>query len=185
MIVGTTNNCVFTAGILRDILAIADYSSVFPGTILVQTSTNHNLVNGDTITIYDTTSYNGVYQVGIVDDTQFIIVAGFVSTETGVIVRGDRLRVDYTGVYNISLSLTAWSAVAGKVVKFELNKNVTALDNLVISHEFTTTENAQLSVAGLVNLSVSEDLWISILNQTSATDITIRHCNVTLERVIN
>ncbi len=66
------------------ITAVADHSGTVSGTVLV-TAAEHDLQTGDTVTITDTTSYNGDHVITVVTDDTFYFTATFVATETGTV----------------------------------------------------------------------------------------------------
>ena len=66
------------------ITAVADHSGTVSGTVLV-TSVAHDLQDGDTATITETTSYNGDHVITRVSVDTFYFEATFVATETGTV----------------------------------------------------------------------------------------------------
>ena len=73
-------------GVCGSITVVADYSATVAGTILV-TSTAHDLVTGDKITISGTTSYNDDFTITKVDADTFYITDIYVASETGDWIR--------------------------------------------------------------------------------------------------
>jgi len=65
------------------ISSFADYSGTVSGTVLVTTSSAHNLITGNNVAIEDTSNYTNEYEVTVVADTTFYITATWSSTETG------------------------------------------------------------------------------------------------------
>jgi len=66
--------------------------------------------------------------------------------------------------------------------KFELNKNATALDNTAVERVFSTSDYGALATHGLVSLAEGDRVWMSAVNETNTSDITIVHANLTLTR---
>jgi hypothetical protein len=64
-----------------------------------------------------------------------------------------------------------------------MNKNTTPLDNIAVSRKFATTDYTPMSSSGLVTLAEGDRVWCSVINQTSTTDITVRHANINLIRL--
>lgn len=65
------------------ISSFADYSGTVSGTVLVTTSSDHNLLSGNNVAIEDTDDYNDEYEVTVVSDTTFYVTATWSATETG------------------------------------------------------------------------------------------------------
>lgn len=82
---GTASQSVtITVGSQAVAAAITGFANAGGGNVTV-TAANSSLANGDTITIYGTTNYNGTYTVANRTATSFTIVATFVSNDaTGV-----------------------------------------------------------------------------------------------------
>lgn len=96
------------------ITAVADYSSTVSGDVLV-TAAAHDLQSNDTVTITDTTSYNGDKVITVIDDDTFHFTDTFVATETGTVqwtsdeftyrfTRPTSLRVTSVGVGGAELT---------------------------------------------------------------------------------
>ncbi len=66
------------------ITAVADHSSTVSGTVLM-TAASHDLQSGDTVTITDTTSYNGNHVITVVSSSTFYFTDTFTATETGTV----------------------------------------------------------------------------------------------------
>jgi hypothetical protein len=176
---GVLSGFTFHAGITGAIASVADGGG---GTVIV-TDVGHGLTSGDIITIHASTDYDGTYSITRIDDDTFRITAAWTATHTGSWHRGDNLKPTYAGTYKIAMSLTAFAAVANKTFKFEMNKNVTPLDNIVVSRKFSSTDYTPMSASGLVILAANDIIWVSCVDQTDGTDITIRHMNVSIHKL--
>jgi hypothetical protein len=185
ILTGLCNGFTFTAGVTGAIASVADYSGTVAGTIKITVTAGHNLTTGDIVTIHGTTNYNGTYSITTVSATEFRVTKAYVSTQTGSYTRGTRLvaGASVVGVYQITMGMTAWSANTGKTFKFEVNLNLTEPDNIVVSRAFATTDYSPMAACGLLELVPGDVLWIALVNQTSGTNITVRHLNLTVARV--
>jgi len=63
--------------------AISSFSNPGGGQVDALTSANHNLSNGDTVTILNTANYDGTYTVTVIGPNVFRFTATWVATETG------------------------------------------------------------------------------------------------------
>jgi len=63
------------------ISTFADYSGTVAGTVQCTTATVHNLVSGDIVTISDTTSYNGDFEITLIDTTNFYFTDTWVAND--------------------------------------------------------------------------------------------------------
>jgi len=68
-------------------------------------------------------------------------------------------------------------------IQFELNKGLTPLDNIAVTRKFASTDYGSMGCSGLVTIVAGDRIWLSTQNQTSTTDITVRHANVNLHRL--
>lgn len=162
---------------------ITDYGGTVPGAVLL-TDTAHGLTTGDIVTIHSSTSYNGTKTITKVTNDTFYFIATYISDQSADWAMGSYLRCSTgsDGIYFISFSLTSFAAVANKVFKFELNKNTTKLDNTAVSRSYSSTDYGSTAGGGLVSLVEGDRVWLSVLNNTDATDITIRHANVRITK---
>ena len=162
---------------------ITDYSGTVAGTVLL-TDVAHGLVTGDIVTVHTSTNYNGTYTVTRVSADAFYFTKAYVSNQTADWVSPAYFLTSAgsDGTYKLSFNVTAFAATANVTFKFEMNKNTTPLDNIVASRKFATTDYTPMAAAGLVELVAGDKIWMSVMNQTNAVDITIRHMNINLIR---
>jgi hypothetical protein len=179
---GSQNGVTYVAGAEGSFTAVADYSGTVAGTVLI-TDVGHGLSTGDILTIHNTTNYNGVFEITVVDPDSYYITDTYVATETGDWAAGDYLRCDVAGVYMATFHATAFAAAANTQFKFELFKNTTELNNIAASRMFSSTDYGSISGHGVVTLAVGDRVWFAVMNRTSSTDITVRHANVTINRL--
>jgi hypothetical protein len=180
---GLLNGFTFVAGDTGVIASTADYGVVGGDTVTV-TDVAHGLLTGDIVTIHGTTSYNGTFAITKLTDDTYYIVDTWVANESGTWAMGSYLRCSTgsEGIYSLSMNNTSWGAVTGKVFKFELNKNVTPLDNIACSQRYVNTDYQAISSSGLISLVAGDRIWMSVMNQTDANDITVRHANITIHK---
>jgi len=181
---GLLSGFTFTSGIEGSIASVSDYSGTVAGTILI-TDVAHGLLTGDIITIHATTDYNGTYSITKVTNDTFYVTKAYTSSQTGEWAMGSYLKVatGADGVYRVSMNNTALSANSNEVFKFEMNKNITPLDNTAVSRKFGAAgDYGALASSGLVSLVAGDRVWLSVKNNTSGANITIRHCNVNIKR---
>lgn len=181
---GSLEGFTFTPGIEGSIASVADYSATVTGAILI-TDVDHGLLTGDIVTIHSTTNYNGTFVITKVTADTFYVINTYVSTETGEWAMGSYLKCGSgsAGVYKLSMHNTSWSALANQTFKFEMNINTTELDNVAVSRKYSTTDYGSLSSSGIVTLAEGDRVWMSCMNQTSSSDITIRHANINISRL--
>jgi hypothetical protein len=179
---GTLNGVTFTSGIEGTIASVADYSGTIAGTVLV-TDVAHGLTTGDIITIHVTTNYNGTYAITKVTNDTFYITKAFVATNTGDWAMGSYLTCAVAGDYKITMSNTAFAASSNTLFKFEVNKNVTALDNIAASRKFASSDYGSMASSGIATLAVNDRIWLSVRNETSTTNITVRHSNINIHKL--
>ena len=185
IVTGTVAGFTFDAGVTGAIASVADYTGTVAGTIAVTVSAGHNLTTGDYVTIYNTANYNGQYRITTISATEYYVTKAYVATNTGNYARGSRLVAGATaaGVYKCDMSMTAVSASANKVIKIEMALNATQLDKIVVSRAFATTDYIPMSSAGLVTIAAGDHLYALIRNETSGTNVTVRHLNININRI--
>lgn len=183
-VAGLIDGFTFVAGKEGSIASVADYSGTVAGTVLI-TDVAHGLLTGDVITIHETTDYNGTFVITKVTDDTFYITETYTSSQTGEWAMGSYLRCEEgsDGIYSASLSLTASAAGTNVRFKFEINKNEVVMDNVAVERVFANSDYSSLSTRGLVSLVEGDRIWVSTVNKTNSSNITIYHANITLTRL--
>ncbi len=185
----TTGSCIdftFKQGVTGSIASVSTYGAVVAGTSLFTVTAGHNLTTGDAITIHSTTNYDGTYTVTVVSPTAFYISKTFVATRTGSYYRGAYLEVGSSGAgtYKVNGTLTLYCDTNTTQFKVGVFKNTTEQTNIVASKYFTTANQYDsLVFGGILSLTVGDRLWLGIINQTDTTDVTIRHFNLSVNRI--
>ncbi len=180
---GLLSGFTFMAG-LSGTGTITDYSGTIVGTVLM-TDVAHGLLTGDIVTQHNSTNYNGTFEITKVTDDTYYITAAYVSDQATDWAMGDYLlcSVGSAGVYRMSYNNTAFGANPNEVFKFELNVNLISADNVASSRKFGgVSDKGSMGASGLISLSEGDRVWLSVRNETSGADVTVRHANVNLTR---
>jgi hypothetical protein len=163
---------------------ITDYSGTVAGTVLM-TDVAHGLLTGDIVTQHNSTDYNGTFEITKVTDATYYITAAYTSDQATDWAMGDYLlcSTGSDGIYSVSYNNTAFGANPNEVFKFELNVNLIPADNITSSRKFGgASDYGSMGASGLVSLSAGDRIWLSVKNETSGADVTVRHANVNLAR---
>lgn len=183
-VTGEVSGFTFNAGAGRSsVSAFADYSGTVAGTVQCTTSAAHGLTTGDYVSITGTTNYNGIFEVTVIDTTNFYFTDTWVADDaTGAVVGGSYLEKTAGNPehYKVMFSTTAYSAANAKEFKFELVKNATMLDNTAVQRNFETTDKGVMSSQGLVELTAGDRISLLVEGITDDTNLTVYHSNVSL-----
>jgi hypothetical protein len=183
LVTGLLSGFTFMAG-LSGSGTITDYSGTVAGTVLM-TDAAHGLLTGDIVTQHNSTNYNGTFEITKVTDDTYYIIAAYTSDQATDWAMGSYLLcgAGSDGVYRASMNNTAFGSNPNEVFKFELNINLDAADNIASSRKFGgVSDYGAMGSAGLISLSEDDRVWMSVKNETSGADVTIRHSNVNLTR---
>ena len=180
-----TNEFTYKAGVKVAITAYADYNAP-TSTQTECTTAGHTLLAGEPITITGTTNYNGTYLVlaAGLTATKFVITKAFAGDDaTGNARRPATLKVLNAGIIRVAFAVSGSCDSANDVLKFEMNKDITPLDNVVCNAIWdTTTKYRTASTSGFVSVTAGQYLWLSVKNYSGTGDITIRAANVNVKR---
>lgn len=180
--IGEADNFTFDAGTTGSITAYAD--NLAGGTTV--TAAGHTLVDGDWITIVNTTNYNGSYQVFNVAVGSFDIALAFVADDAqGEYHRGDRL---VAGAGSTSTYLLQWHATVNCVALakvFQIYPEISGVRLPQAGANFDTA--AALSVSSgagmLIDITAGQHIYFKIANQTDLTDCIIDTFGVSLLKI--
>jgi len=178
-----TNYWTYKAGVGYTITAFADYSGTVAGTTQVTTSATHALLAGEPITITGTTNYNAAFLVtGVIDATNFYITKVFAGDDaTGSVRRPATMKALVAGVYKATFDVSGTPANPNDNLKFELNKDVTPLDNIVARGIWTSaTKYQSMASSGFVSVTAGQYIWLSVKNYSGTGNLTISSGNVVL-----
>ena len=178
-----TANYTFKAGVGYAIASVATYAG---GTQIQCTVTaGHALLAGEPITITGSANYNGMYLVEAVGltATEFVVAKAYVATNTGSARRPATLKVLNAGVYRAQFTTSGVTETPNDVVKFELNKNITPLDNVSARDIWSSASNYRSSAgSGIISVTAGQYVWLSVKNYSGTGDITIQNANVNLSK---
>jgi len=181
----TVRRTVFGAGVISAITAAA--SADGGASTKFTTSTPHGFTVGEPATLIDTTDFDGVRIVSVVNDTtNFECVVAFTETRTGTVRRPATLKVTETqakGRYRILVDLNAQASVSSKEYDFSVFVNDTEEDGASTRRTFSSTAFGSVIVSGYVTLAKDDFVWLALKNLTDATDITIRGYHLMLEKL--
>lgn len=181
---GTCKGWTFKAGSTGPIASFATYGG---GLATLITDVGHGLVNGEIITISNSTNYNGSHVVTRIDNDTFTIPVAYVAEAGGPNwIRGSSLRANSgsAGVYKLSWNTTCFPAGANDNFKVEPNLNTTDLDNMAASCRLTVAADRRLLAGGgIVTISDGDYIWMTTRNEDAPDDITFRHFNVSIVRI--
>ena len=150
------------------------------------TDVAHGLNTGEIVTIHGTTDYNGAFVVTRLTADTFEITDTWVSNQAGFWHRPCRLiaGANAAGPYRLCWNVSLNAASNGKRYKLETNVQVAATDNIVAEYQAGVNTSWQtVAACGIVTLAANDQVWLSIKGLTDATDVTIVHANVNLQRL--
>lgn len=191
---GLCNGWSFNAG--RSVDAnITSEASGTGGKLRVVCSAAHSLVTGDLVVCggMNNAAHNKPTRVTIdgtnptteflCDDITYVAGAG---TSAGFIDIPAHLRstgAGSPGVYQASFNITGTADSINKLWKFELNQEITGLDNIVTERNSTATLATMATNPGHINVALNDRIWISAKNISGTDDYTIKHMNLSLTKL--
>jgi hypothetical protein len=167
--------------------AVTSVASAAGGTKITCTSVAHGFLNGEIITITNSTNYDGVYVVESKTNDTFVVAKAYVATRAFNAVRGFSLRANTgtSGVFGIEWNASARN-VSGtnKDWRIEANVNLVAEDKASSQIRLpSSTETSTLAAGCLVSISAGDYIWISVKNLTDNTDLVIVDANLRIRRI--
>jgi hypothetical protein len=88
------------------------------------------------------------------------------------------------GTYEVGFTASATSAANSKAWRIEANQNTTPLDHIASRAQSSTGSTARtLAGFGHVALADGDMIWLTIYNETDATNITVDMTNLTVKRI--
>jgi hypothetical protein len=150
------------------------------------TDVGHGLTTGEIVTIHGSTDYDGAFVVTRLTADTFEIAEVWNVTRTGEWHRPSRLiaGASAAGPYRLCWNVSMEAAANGKAYKLETNIQVAATDNIVAEYQAgVNTAWQTVAACGIVTLAANDQVWLSIKGLTDATDVTIVHANVNLQRL--
>lgn len=150
------------------------------------TDVAHGLTTGDVITQHGTTDYDGTFVITKLTDDTYEITKAWTVTRTGFWHRPCRLiaGASAAGPYRLCWNVSLNAAANGKRFKLESNVGIAATDNIVAEYQAGVNTSWQtVGACGIVTIAASDQIWLSIKGLTDATDVTIVHANLNLQRI--
>jgi len=158
------------------ISSIADYSATVADTVLVTTSSAHNLLSGNNVQIEDTDNYNDEYEATVVSTTSFYVEADFSATETGT-----AYWVSDQDQWRFAVPSASKRVVSVRVSGVELNDwteedgyILTALESTAIIIDYvksvTTTTLFPAYFTKVLYLNLCEELGYSLIQSRTVAE---------------
>ena len=183
---GICKGWVFKAGSTGPIASFANYHATVPNTTLIN-DVAHGLLTGEVITICKSTNYSGKHVITWVDADNFYIAVSYVAEAGGPNwIRGSSLQAlpGSNGIYRIAWGATVIPVGANNNFKVESNLTTTDLDNMAASIRLTVAADRRtLTGVGLATVADGDYVWISVRNETDASNIIFRHCNLNVHKI--
>ncbi len=181
-IIGEASNFTFEAGTNGSITAYAD--NLAGGTTC--TAAAHTLVDGDLITIVNTTNYNGIYQVFNVAAGTFDIAIAFVADDAqGEYHRGDTLLAGTgsSSTYELKWNAVVLPSAADKV--YNIYPMVDSSRYLQAGARYDTGAITVGSIGGsmLIDITAGQKLWFVIIGETDLSACTIENFGASLVKI--
>jgi hypothetical protein len=153
------------------------------GSDITVTAAGHGLAVGEIVVLNDG-NYDGAYTVTRVDGDDFDVTATFGATDSGVYTRPDVLSVITTGLYDVSMHLSASPAVASKVFVMQLYKDVSAFSQVRTRRAYGATDIGSISGGAHGSLTAGDAVWVGVTQETAGvSNITISDAQVILTRI--
>ncbi len=179
---------------LKDFTFVAGSSGVITdtannsGTLRI-TDVAHGLLTGDIVTINGlaTASQNGITAITRIDDDTFDCddITFATIDETGTWQMGSYLLAPTGSAadYRVMFSSSATSAGANKTFTIEVMSLISPHDDAIVERKFSSTDIGSMSTGGLLTIADGDRIWVSITGLTDATNLTLKHFNLSLNRI--
>lgn len=186
---GSLHNWSFNKGRNVDANIISEANN--SGKLQIVTSSTHSLTTGDIVVITNAnnTAHNKATKVTVNDTTTFtcdnIDYVANAGTSNANVDEPAYLKALSTsdGKYSVSFSMSGSANTANKTFKFEVVKNESGQDNIVVEKNFPATEINTASSSGIVDIVEGDRLWMAAMNLTDTVDFTIKHFNLNLHKL--
>ena len=181
---GLLNGFTYKGG---KVSAVASVASASGGSEITCTSVAHGFLDGEVITLTNSTNYDGVYLVKNKTNDTFDVAKAYVQSRSFNAVRGFSLRAN-TGTSGTFI--LDWNASAknnsgtNKDWRIEANLNLVAQDKASSQIRIpTNTETSALAAGCILQLAAGDYVWISVKNITDTVDIVIVDANLRIRRI--
>jgi len=169
-----TSEASGTGGKLR--IVCSGVHSLTTGMLVCLANMNNAAHNKPTFVTIDGTNPTTEF---LCDDITYVAGAG---TSAGVVSEPASLLAGSGGDYAASFTIDGTAALSNKLWKFELNVDLSTLDNIV-SERLSTSSLASLTSAGHITLTTGQRVWISGKNATDTSDFTIKNLNLSIHKL--
>jgi len=144
----------------------------------------HGLVSGDYVNV-QSANHDGTSVVTYVDDDNFTVAIAYVGDEACTWQEGDYLLAGTgsDGHYLLNYSITGNAGAASKSFKFEPVQNATHVDKAAVSITTSGTDPQSASGTTIINVTVSDRIWLQFKNITDTQDWGYEHANMTLIKI--
>ncbi len=158
------------------------------GTLRI-TDVAHGLTTGDIVTVNGlaTASQNGLTTITRIDDDTFDCQNLSFATidETGTWQMGAYLLTPTGGAgdYRIQMSSSVLSSSANKTFTMQGMVNRDEDDGLFAEVRLASADVSNMSFGGIHTLATADRIWICINGLTDGTNITLKHFNLSINRI--
>lgn len=169
-------------------LTITAYATSDAGAKTQVTCAAHGLVNGDIVTIANTTNYDGIYIIEQKTDNTFVIAKAYVSDNGASVghAAGYLTNTDAgsTGTYWIAGKASSTPETNNETFDFSFFHGVTQYENTESRIKLGIA--ADFSIAGAIGFcayTAGEKIWAGCWNESGVGNITVRNGNMTIRQV--
>jgi hypothetical protein len=186
MVTGLQQGFTFIAGTGGGPGAAITSVTTLDGGAKITVNATGTWVTGQPVTIHGTTDYDGAFLITTGGTNSFVLSEGYHQDRTGV-ARGAcalKCTAGSAGTYEIGFTSSVSSVANSKEWHMEANKNTTPLDNVASAAESSVNSKARnLSGTGHATIADGDVVWMSIYNDTDASNLTVRMINCTVKRI--
>jgi len=186
MVTGLQQGFTFIAGTGGGPGAAITSVTTLDGGAKITVNATGTWVTGQPVTIHGTTDYDGAFLITTGGTNSFVLSEGYHQDRTGV-ARGAcalKCTAGSAGTYEIGFTSSVSSVGFSKAWHMEANKNTTPLDNVASAAESSANSTARnLSGLGHATVADGDVLWMSIYNDTDASNLTVRMINFAVKRI--
>ena len=174
----------FSAGSIGTISAFADYSGTVAGTVKATTSSAHGLTTGAIIAITGTTNYNGLFEITVIDSTNFYFTDTWVTNDgTGNWTEGSYLQcgAGAAGKYELTWHLASMAIVNNTTLKIAISINTTIQERGFSERKFGTSNDiGNMAGTAILDIAVGDKIIMNIQNVGGTGNSVIKHMNINL-----
>lgn len=176
------NGATFLAGVRTAITAFADAT----GGEVQATATGHGLSTGQWAGINGTTSYNGMFQVTVVDVNNFKITATWVADDaTGFVTRGDQFTINPggDGAWHGNFSMSGSAAAVNK--EYEWHILVSGVESQIshVERRFSSSDIGAWGGVELNDLVTGDVIQVSVTGLTDTSNFTHHSAGLVLHKL--